>query len=383
MVPDGGDLTANMTAALMGLQSLVIQDVIEELSKCYLGNHTTLVCSDEEEHDPPVTHSMETCSYAKQIAFRFIVPVILASGLLGNILSLIVYKCNYLRKAAMLTLLAARSYAHIGFILCLTVETVHTLVGSESSVRIHLWRSRPYTLFLLNSFMTLALWITVAITAETYLCFNKPYRFNRFSKKQRDHKIIISCSIFSCLLHIGLPVMLEVEELSCTDVGCTNTSAPDFRLVVRTGAFYQTYERLHFWVQAATVIVIPIAALIVLCGMITLNLHRHSMKTRFNRQRQCMLRIVIATAFSYWILETPSLCVLISVAIRGSQIEENGSLCLTNVITNLLNISNVVASFLVSFMFNSTFRSLLLAQLRCPRKPRKVARSLKQLKSPC
>ncbi|KHJ48987.1 hypothetical protein D918_00105 [Trichuris suis] len=157
MVLNGNDVAvANVTSELMDLHNLVIQDVIKELSKCYLGNHTTLICALEQE--PTISHSMETCNYAKQIAFRFIVPIILASGLLGNILSLIVYKCNYLKKAAMLTLLMARSYAHIGFILCLIVETIHTLAEAESSVKIHLWRSRPYTLFLLNSFMTLALW---------------------------------------------------------------------------------------------------------------------------------------------------------------------------------------------------------------------------------
>ncbi|KFD53402.1 hypothetical protein M514_05666 [Trichuris suis] len=175
--------------------------------------------------------------------------------------------------------------------------------------------------------------------------------------------------------------MLEVEEETCMNVvGCTNTSIPDFRLVIRGGVFYQIYERVHFWIQAATVIVIPIAALIVLSGMITVNLHRHPMRTRFSRQRQCMLRIVIATAFSYWVLETPSLCVLVSVAIHGSQIEKNAPLCLTNVITNVLNIFNVVASFLVTFTFNSTFRSLLLTQLKCLKKPRTTEHSLNQLK---
>ncbi|KAL1283696.1 putative G-protein coupled receptor [Trichinella pseudospiralis] len=293
----------------------IIRIAIKELAKCYVEN-LTLICGDEPQTGED--------------------PGSLQLGFIGNVFSILVYRSNYLRRAAMLTLLVAKSYANLALVLFLAVETFHTLVPDQSKLKRFSWSIRPYTLFLLNTNACLAVWCTVAITADTYLCIAKPMKFHILSKVQRDKKIIAVCSILSCLLHVGLPVMLEVEE---------------------------TVGPLCDQLGHSTVIVLPITGMIILSAKIAYNLHKCSMRSRFSQQRQCMLRITIATAFSYWVLESPSLCVFIAAALRGSQLEQNISLCLTHVFTNFLCVLNVVAPFFVNMVFNRTFRKLLMEQL--------------------
>ncbi|KRY19244.1 hypothetical protein T12_15334 [Trichinella patagoniensis] len=339
----------------------IIRIAIKELAKCYVEN-LTLICGDEPQtgEDPG---SLQLCEKTKRSIFTYIVPFVLFSGFIGNVFSILVYRSSYLRRAAMLTLLVAKSYANLALVLFLAIETFHTLVPDQSRMKRFSWRIRPYTLFLLNTNACLAVWCTVAITADTYLCIAKPMKFHILSKVQRDKKIIAVCSILSCLLHVGLPVMLEVEETVgplCDHLGhCEH----NFKLVLRSGLGYEVYERVYFWLHSATVIVLPITGMIILSAKIAYNLHKCSMRSRFSQQRQCMLRITIATAFSYWVLESPSLCVFITAAMKGSQLEQNISLCLTHVFTNFLCVLNVVAPFVVNMVFNRTFRKLLMEQL--------------------
>lgn len=100
----------------------------------------------------------DECNAWKAFIFEYLFPWVLLLAILGNALTLAVYRSRYLKSAATVLLLAVKAQANLAFACCLTMEMLHYFVAEDSPFQDVYWRSRPYTLFLANYFDSLAVW---------------------------------------------------------------------------------------------------------------------------------------------------------------------------------------------------------------------------------
>lgn len=100
----------------------------------------------------------DECNAWKAFIFEYLFPWVLFLAVLGNALTLAVYRSRFLKSAATVLLLAVKAQANLAFAICLTVEMLHYFLNEESPFQEIYYRSRPYTLFLANYFDSLAVW---------------------------------------------------------------------------------------------------------------------------------------------------------------------------------------------------------------------------------
>uniref|UniRef100_A0A915IQ67 G-protein coupled receptors family 1 profile domain-containing protein n=1 Tax=Romanomermis culicivorax TaxID=13658 RepID=A0A915IQ67_ROMCU len=137
-------------------------------------------------------------------------------------------------------------------------------------------------------------------------------------------------------------------------------------MIIRDGKGFATYASIYYIGHALMVIVLPNLAMLVLCFFIALEFKRRrsNLSSMFSRRRKCVLRLTVATTLCYLTLDTPNVFVFLTVALQGTIVESaSDSLCLMNVFSSFLSISNETVPFLVYFCFNQTFRQLLRSSL--------------------
>lgn len=119
-----------------------------------VAQHTNNGCP----HNDVFMQENDECNAWKAFIFEYLFPWVLILAILGNALTLAVYRSRYLKSAATVLLLAVKAQANLAFVCCLTMEMLHYFVSDESPFQEVYWRSRPYTLFLANYFDSLAVW---------------------------------------------------------------------------------------------------------------------------------------------------------------------------------------------------------------------------------
>lgn len=102
-----------------------------------------------------------SCDDAENVAFKYIFPFMLILSMIGNTLVLVVYRSKFLKNTSTIILLSLKASANLAGVCCLSTEMIKQYnydMRKNSKFEQIYWYIRPYALFFVNYFGTLAVW---------------------------------------------------------------------------------------------------------------------------------------------------------------------------------------------------------------------------------
>ena len=192
------------------------------ISMDMLGNISATTAATVVERAP----SQDLISYM----YRFLTPVIIAIGLCGNTLSLIVFMRTRLRRQSSSVYLAALCIADSAFLLQLTAAWL-------GYVRVFIYHKQGFCqAFVYTGHVSafLSVWFVVAFTLERYIVCVYPLSKKHICTVQRAKLIVIGCSVVAALLYSYLLLTSEpVQVRGSTKPRCfTKTEYMSFTLIM-------------------------------------------------------------------------------------------------------------------------------------------------------
>ena len=127
----------------------------------------------------------------------YITPFIIAVGLIGNIISFLVFSMTHLKRLSSSIYLAALSTADTGFLLSLSVVWLSRI--NVPIFHSHIWCQ--LTIYLTHIFNFLSVWFVVSFTAERYIIVYHPLRKDAYCTKRIAKIVICSLTLFALVLY--------------------------------------------------------------------------------------------------------------------------------------------------------------------------------------
>ena len=160
-----------------------------------------------------------TIPFIYHIAFNIVAMVVVAIGILGNILNLIVLTRPKL-KGVMYVYLLGLAVSNLS-VLITAIPALMSIAKSPEPMY-----SKTYAIAfffahleipLLNAFMAASVYIIIGMTVNRYISIYKPTHFQRIHTFKNAYLAIAASFLFGAVLHIPLAFQDYVHE-SCTDV---------------------------------------------------------------------------------------------------------------------------------------------------------------------
>lgn len=127
----------------------------------------------------------------------YITPFIIAIGLIGNIISFLVFSMTHLKRLSSSIYLAALSVADTGFLLSLTVVWL-------SRIDVPIFHSQIWcqlTIYMTHFFSFLSVWFVVSFTAERYIIVYHPLRKDSYCTRRKAKIVIGSLTVVALVLY--------------------------------------------------------------------------------------------------------------------------------------------------------------------------------------
>lgn len=124
---------------------------------------------------------------------RYAVPLIVTTGLAGNLISFVVFVSRYMQPVSSSVYLAALSVADIGFLLSILVFWTETFAAVNGLCQIFTFVTY------VSSF--LSVWYVVGFTVERYLAVHFPLRRHIFCSKRTAKMVVSGLAILSAVLY--------------------------------------------------------------------------------------------------------------------------------------------------------------------------------------
>lgn len=124
---------------------------------------------------------------------RYAVPLIVTTGLAGNLISFVVFISRYMQPISSSVYLAALSVADIGFLLSILVFWTETFAAVNGLCQIFTFVTY------VSSF--LSVWYVVGFTVERYLAVHFPLQRHIFCSKRTAKMVVSGLAIFSAVLY--------------------------------------------------------------------------------------------------------------------------------------------------------------------------------------
>jgi hypothetical protein len=160
-----------------------------------------------------------TIPFIYHIAFNIVAMVVVAIGIMGNILNLIVLTRPKL-KGVMYVYLLGLAVSNLS-VLIIAIPALMSIAKSPEPMY-----SKTYAIAfffahleipLLNAFMAASVYIIIGMTVNRYISIYKPTHFQRIHTFKNAYLAIAASFLFGAVLHIPLAFQDYVYE-SCTDV---------------------------------------------------------------------------------------------------------------------------------------------------------------------
>jgi len=128
----------------------------------------------------------------------YLVPVIALVGLIGNVLSFVVFVGTYIRHLSSSIYLAALSVADSGFLLCILVSW-----GVNSGLDLFTQNGWCQTFIYLTYVSTfLSVWYVVAFTVERYIAVHFPLKRQELCTTRRAKFVVVSLAVLAAVLYV-------------------------------------------------------------------------------------------------------------------------------------------------------------------------------------
>ena len=156
-------------------------------------NSSTLSHNGAMDYDDPGGY--ESVKNALQ---RYVVPVIIITGLFGNTISFLVFLVSPLKRISTSVYLAALAFSDTGFLVCLGVGWLESL-----GIRFfHKEGICQMTVFASFVFSFTSIWFVNAFTTEMYVAVFHPRKSPKLCTPANARKVVCSLSIIAAVIYI-------------------------------------------------------------------------------------------------------------------------------------------------------------------------------------
>lgn len=147
------------------------------------------------------------------VLYRYLLPFIIIMGLVGNLLSFLVFCCTYLRRMSSSVYLAAISVADFVFLLALLFNWINSL-----GIRlIHAEGWCQFFVYVTYVASFLSVWYTVCFTVERYLTVCFPFLRQRICQPKRTKVIVVVVAVLGLLVYsFSIWTTVVVQPYGCT-----------------------------------------------------------------------------------------------------------------------------------------------------------------------
>ncbi|XP_055951159.1 probable G-protein coupled receptor AH9.1 isoform X2 [Argiope bruennichi] len=329
-------------------------------------NISVLNLSTPEDHLQQASN--EQVERLKFIAYGIISSVIIALGILGNTINLVVLTRPNLKGVTFV------------YLTWLAISDLMSLVVSLSSMfRLHGMQPRTYLaavyyshveMPLVNAFMASSVFLVVALTVDRYFSVCLPTRFKEVHNSQRARRSIAAAYICAFLLYI--PVCFQKKPIPVTTGNRTEYIACDNLAVVGHTAF-----KIYLMVKEVLVRLGPVVLLAILNTTIIVTFRKTLKKRRDMlgmsssgpvpshkkyREEQRLIILLAGIVILFFISMTPAAVLTI---LNSDDKEFHFGFQLFRAFANTLELANYAMNFYVYCMCSSEIRRTFVALVTC------------------
>ena len=159
------------------------------------------------DNDDP--RSFET---AKNALHRYVVPIIIAIGLVGNTICFVVFMTSPLKRISTSVYLAALAFSDTGFLICLAV-------GWLESFRLRLFHTEgicQMTVYASFVFSFTSIWFVNAFTTEMYIAVFHPRKSPRLCTPATARKFVAGLTFIATVIYIYVFWIAKLVDTSFT-----------------------------------------------------------------------------------------------------------------------------------------------------------------------
>ncbi|XP_067936833.1 FMRFamide receptor-like [Watersipora subatra] len=295
---------------------------------------------------------------AKKITGLYLFPIICILGIIGNVLTFIVFIKIKPRSSTtvFLTTLAISDTIKLVcdflyFIVVCLEKTGHTTISHQTFVALY-----PYAHYTLNFSLCNTAWLTVAVAVERYIYMKWPERANTICTVTRS--TITCCIIWLSSMLVAIPFVLRYKHYPKEDGTIDITVSPLWQITEFTDAYV--------WVQNILRSIIPLIVLVILNAWIIRALSRLS--KRHMAPPPCKMRatsMLVAMIMAFLVCITPDavLSAVFGFGYTDAPMMIKGIREISDVLLSL----NSAINFFLYFTFNKIFRQKL-SKLLCPKR---------------
>ncbi len=181
----------------------------------------------------------------------YLVPVIAAVGLAGNVLSFVVFVCTYMRRLSSSIYLAALAVANTGFLVCILVSwginTGVDIIRQEGWCQVFIYVTY------VSSF--LSVWYVVSFTTERYIAVHFPLKRQELCTTRRAKIVVVALALFAGVTY-SFGAWTSGLEVSALD--------PFSRPICKPLSKYHTLVSILDNMDTAITLILPFIAILVM-----------------------------------------------------------------------------------------------------------------------
>ncbi|XP_076456351.1 thyrotropin-releasing hormone receptor-like [Babylonia areolata] len=335
------------------------------------------------EATPP--SNMDTLATVRYVVQKVCVPMVVAVGVVGNILNMVVLTRRSMTNSTNCYLAALAAFDTLYLLFSLTLSFQHYDGLDRDVLYVHWY---PYGRVLCDMAANVSVLLTVTFTVERYIGVCHPMRGRVLCTPQRA-KILISLVAFLATA-CTLPELFEMEVVWKTDEEAGNTTYPKWQYTDLTDTY--SYKIGYYWFFVTVFTFLPLLLLCVFNGILIRSLFRaaqlrtlmtfssastsssstHSTPNwvgdRYSREQHWITKMLVTVVLVFILCQMPgAILVLIVANYDLTSVEltayDWNQLRIAGNITNLLIQINASINFILYSMTSTKFRRVFCQTL--------------------
>ncbi|XP_022160958.1 FMRFamide receptor-like isoform X2 [Myzus persicae] len=313
-----------------------------------------------------IVQDQKYCYFRKAVHFwaqQALLPAVVAVGVVGNMLSVVVLTREPMKSSTStyLTALAVSDLFYLLFVFTISFENYPWIVEADYYIY---WKWYPYGLWLTDAASNTSVLLTVSFTVERYIAVCHPLRGRVLCTESRAKRVILMVALFC--------------------IACTATTPHEWHIAINaaTGKFQKSstelgrndiYKKAYNWFCIVTFICVPLLVLAVL-NWFLINAVNQSRRNRtrltcqgnvvWNRQRQenKMTMTLIAVVIMFCVCQTPTAVMMLTASVyeppeKTPAYYVNRGL---HTIFNFLMVVNAASNFMLYCAMSRKYRRTLM-----------------------
>ncbi|UYV62115.1 hypothetical protein LAZ67_1007859 [Cordylochernes scorpioides] len=297
---------------------------------------------------------------------RVLVPAIMAVGVAGNAVTIVVLTRRRMRSSTHTYLAALAFFDLLYLVLTFLLSLAHYPQFTECVTYL---RMMPVLIMLADGASNSSVWLTVSFTLERYVAVSHPIRGKLLCTESRARKVVLAVGITCFAITLPTPFEWTVEEYVDPTTNQTKVIST-FSELGRN----PVYRTVYYWLTVVVFIFIPCMLLAVFNAFLVRSVHVSTSRRRTmtrckddsSRQENRVTVMLICVVLLFLVCQLPTAAILLYTSL-ASPMDRDTDLLVRGLgnIFNFLMAVNAAGNFVLYCLLSNRYRRTFL-QVFCP-----------------